>query len=354
MNLDRLDTYPNFTIPDGDMEIAMKVIRTCRDACLSADNFAAKGALLLSEAHAWLFDTIKQLQSAATEQSQPIQAESIQAESIPAGEPVHVLDQTGQPYGSSRLACNRCGIYVSHGMVFTDNLAEWERTSNNCSKKVETAPALSSTFKPSIVANNVSKLPGVTWIGETTPDVHLIARLKHKLALQDALGLHEEILTIIQESCEAVTGQRTEKILAEVERRLSKAPITAEEQAFADAQPTCQVCDPHLPGMERGQATVHHSLCVAGQIEKAGLGFVNDEPAPLLVGTPKNERRIAGLLWVGTGGSGNPTIRTSTSALEVERADVPDLIIALAEGLPLEQLHQVRLRVAEIRPLHTV
>jgi hypothetical protein len=37
----------------------------------------------------------------------------------------HVIDQSGQPYGSERRCCNRCGQMVVPGMIVVDSVAEW-------------------------------------------------------------------------------------------------------------------------------------------------------------------------------------------------------------------------------------
>lgn len=39
--------------------------------------------------------------------------------------PTHVVDQTGQPYGSTRRCCNQCGAAVVPGMPIVQSVAEW-------------------------------------------------------------------------------------------------------------------------------------------------------------------------------------------------------------------------------------
>lgn len=38
---------------------------------------------------------------------------------------IHVVDQSGQPYGSNRRCCNMCGAMLVNGMHLLDNLSEW-------------------------------------------------------------------------------------------------------------------------------------------------------------------------------------------------------------------------------------
>jgi hypothetical protein len=40
---------------------------------------------------------------------------------------VHVIDQSGQPYGSERRCCNRCGAMATPGMWTTPSLDAWNR-----------------------------------------------------------------------------------------------------------------------------------------------------------------------------------------------------------------------------------
>lgn len=43
----------------------------------------------------------------------------------PPEPPVHVIDQTGQPYGSERRCCNRCGAMAVPGMQYVESTEEW-------------------------------------------------------------------------------------------------------------------------------------------------------------------------------------------------------------------------------------
>lgn len=49
---------------------------------------------------------------------------------------VHVIDQSGQPYGSVRRCCNRCGAMASPDMRFVESLDEWRDRPDNCSKEI--------------------------------------------------------------------------------------------------------------------------------------------------------------------------------------------------------------------------
>ena len=49
-------------VPDADCEIALKVIRTARNACLGPGFFDADGAVILSHAHAKLVELIKMVE----------------------------------------------------------------------------------------------------------------------------------------------------------------------------------------------------------------------------------------------------------------------------------------------------
>ena len=44
---------------------------------------------------------------------------------LPRG--VHVVDQEGQPYGSVRRCCNRCGQMVSGAFIYVDSIADWNK-----------------------------------------------------------------------------------------------------------------------------------------------------------------------------------------------------------------------------------
>jgi len=39
--------------------------------------------------------------------------------------PTHLVDQAGQPYGSERRCCNRCGQMLVPGMIVVDSVAAW-------------------------------------------------------------------------------------------------------------------------------------------------------------------------------------------------------------------------------------
>lgn len=39
--------------------------------------------------------------------------------------PTHVVDQSGQPYGSVRRCCNQCGAMAVPGMITVGSVAEW-------------------------------------------------------------------------------------------------------------------------------------------------------------------------------------------------------------------------------------
>ena len=53
------DTYKKHIVPDEDMRTCLKVIRTIRDACLGPGFFDAEGAVILSHAHAKIFELWK-------------------------------------------------------------------------------------------------------------------------------------------------------------------------------------------------------------------------------------------------------------------------------------------------------
>ena len=40
--------------------------------------------------------------------------------------PVHVIDQTDQPYGSTRRCCNTCGALAVPGMQYLTSLEKWQ------------------------------------------------------------------------------------------------------------------------------------------------------------------------------------------------------------------------------------
>ncbi len=39
--------------------------------------------------------------------------------------PTHVVDQTGQLFGSERRCCNQCGAMAVPGMIIVESVAEW-------------------------------------------------------------------------------------------------------------------------------------------------------------------------------------------------------------------------------------
>lgn len=44
----------------------------------------------------------------------------------PSREPsLHVIDQSGQPYGSVRMCCNMCGIMATPGIRFVERTEDW-------------------------------------------------------------------------------------------------------------------------------------------------------------------------------------------------------------------------------------
>ncbi len=55
-DLSRTDIYENHVVPDADVELCLKVIRTIRSACLGPHFFDADGAVVLSHAHAKIVD----------------------------------------------------------------------------------------------------------------------------------------------------------------------------------------------------------------------------------------------------------------------------------------------------------
>ncbi len=49
---------------------------------------------------------------------------------------VHVCSQRGQPYGSTRLCCNACGVMLVGAAAppYFDNWEDWHAAPNNCEK----------------------------------------------------------------------------------------------------------------------------------------------------------------------------------------------------------------------------
>lgn len=61
------DTYEKSIVPDDDMNICLKVIRTVRNFCLGPDFFDADGAVILSHAHAKIVELWKMVEEEETE-----------------------------------------------------------------------------------------------------------------------------------------------------------------------------------------------------------------------------------------------------------------------------------------------
>lgn len=45
---------------------------------------------------------------------------------------LHVVNQDGQPYGSTRRCCSYCGLMVSREMAYVDTWGEWEKAADRC------------------------------------------------------------------------------------------------------------------------------------------------------------------------------------------------------------------------------
>lgn len=65
IDLSKMDTFPDGQVPDSDVEMTLKVIRTLRDICLRRDAFDADGAILLSHAHKFIVEVVEECQSPA-------------------------------------------------------------------------------------------------------------------------------------------------------------------------------------------------------------------------------------------------------------------------------------------------
>lgn len=67
INLEYTDTYRDFVIPDEDVETTLRVLRTIRAACLEPGvtdlNKDAEGAVLLSHAHTWIVESVKEIEA---------------------------------------------------------------------------------------------------------------------------------------------------------------------------------------------------------------------------------------------------------------------------------------------------
>jgi hypothetical protein len=65
-------------------------------------------------------------------QLEMLQAMGVQLQTVddliaePRNPPMHVIDQTGQPYGSTRRCCNKCGIMAVPGMRYLTSTEEWQ------------------------------------------------------------------------------------------------------------------------------------------------------------------------------------------------------------------------------------
>lgn len=59
------------------------------------------------------------------------------ASAPPREPPLHVVDQSGQPYGSVRKCCNMCGLAVSPGMRYVEHAEDWWKTpaDERCGRK---------------------------------------------------------------------------------------------------------------------------------------------------------------------------------------------------------------------------
>lgn len=48
--------------------------------------------------------------------------------------PVHVLDQSGQPYGSVRKCCNGCGFIITPELILVDTMEDWYKRIDKCTR----------------------------------------------------------------------------------------------------------------------------------------------------------------------------------------------------------------------------
>jgi len=62
--------YPEGVIPDADVDICLKVLRTIRDSCLSPPAFDADAAVLLSHTHATIVGMIEDVQEIEKSEAQ--------------------------------------------------------------------------------------------------------------------------------------------------------------------------------------------------------------------------------------------------------------------------------------------
>lgn len=59
-DLTKTDEYKDGVVPDEDVEVCLKVIRTIRNCCLGPGFFDADGAVILSHAHAKIVELVNQ------------------------------------------------------------------------------------------------------------------------------------------------------------------------------------------------------------------------------------------------------------------------------------------------------
>lgn len=63
VDLTKTDIYEDYNVPDNEVEICLKVIRTIRTSALFPDRFDADTAVILSHAHKQIHDYVDALQS---------------------------------------------------------------------------------------------------------------------------------------------------------------------------------------------------------------------------------------------------------------------------------------------------
>jgi hypothetical protein len=71
-----------------------------------------------------------------TERCARADAHDRRARDIANDQVIHILSQEGQPYGSERRCCNRCGVMIwgASAPAYVDNWTDYEASPNNCSK----------------------------------------------------------------------------------------------------------------------------------------------------------------------------------------------------------------------------
>lgn len=79
----KVDEYQGYVVPDEDVEVCLKVLRTVRNFCLGPQYFDADGAVLLSYAHAKIVDMVERVQVKDAANSQPTDAEQDHTTSDP-------------------------------------------------------------------------------------------------------------------------------------------------------------------------------------------------------------------------------------------------------------------------------